>query len=77
MDVSRLWALDTTTLCVSAFVCALGVLWMYVMLSRPSASQNYERLEELLSGEQKKSTGKAKKDAKKGKGKIKTVSVGN
>lgn len=35
MDVRGPWPLDPTE-CMSAFVLALGVLWIYVMLVRPS-----------------------------------------
>ena len=79
MDVSALWGLGTTTtVCVTAFVLVVGLLWMYVMLARPSSSTgDYERLEELLSDEGKKATAKpnvGRKEQRKGKGKGRTVS---
>ena len=78
MDVSALWGLGATTVCVTAFVLVLGLLWMCVMLARPSSSaRDYERLEELLSDEGKKATAKpsvGRKEQRKGKGKGRTVS---
>ena len=72
--------LDATTACVTAFVVALGLVWVYVMmLARPTnSSREYERLESLLSDSGgKKTVGKTspgKKEGKKGKGRGKTVS---
>ena len=79
MDMISLLGLDATTACVTAFVLALGVLWMYVMFAPPSGSaREYERLEQLLSDDPAKKaalkTTPGKREAKKGKGKGRAVS---
>ena len=76
MDLSAVFALDTTTVCVSVFIVALGGLWMYVMFARPT-SRASERLEELLSEEASKPEGakvRAGKKGSRGKGKSRAVS---
>ena len=74
---SMLWRLDAAAACVALFVVALGSLWLYVALAKPS-SREYERLEELL-GESAVPTsspagGGGRREGKKGRGKGKTVS---
>ena len=71
MDVSGLWPLDVTTVCVAVFTMALGLLWIYVMFSRgvpPGA------LAEGDSDEGTPKTGSGKKGASgKGRGRGKEV----
>lgn len=76
MDVSGPWSLDPTTLCVSVVVIALGGLWLYVMLGRPSRSpaSEYQRLEALLSEPDVKKGVRGNSGKKKGKGRNRTVS---
>ena len=70
-----MFALDTTTVCVSVFIVALGGLWMYVMFARPTSRTS--ELEELLSEEASKPEGakvRAGKKGSRGKGKSRAVS---
>ena len=63
--------LDATTACVTAFVVALGLLWVYVMmLARPTnSSREYERCKKTVG-----KTSPGKREGKNGKGRGKTVS---
>ena len=77
MDLSLLWSLDPTAVWVSAIVLALGLLWMYVMLSRAPASVERDLTEDVgTRGGSGGGKGSAGKRGGRNRGKGKTVSVG-
>ena len=43
MDLGSLWPPDTTAVCVTVFIVALGILWVYVMSVSGALSASGER----------------------------------
>lgn len=76
MDLSVLWSLDPTAVCVSAIVLALGLLWMYVMLSRAPASVERDLTEDAGTKGGGGGKGSVGKKGARNRGKGKTVSSG-
>ena len=74
MDLDSVWPPNTTTVYVTVFIVALGILWMYVMAGRGALSASGEReyKETVAKGER---SGVGKRGAR-SRGKGKAVSDG-